>query len=238
MNLKKNFWTKKDYNIFINYLLSLKDEKYKNFHSKLVPNIDNIIGVRTPVIKKIAKEICKGNFMEFIQFNENKYYEETLLHGLIITNSKIINNEVIIILKKWLEHLDNWATCDLVCSNFKAVKNYKELMINFINNNIDNSKNIWIKRFCFVLLLNYYIEKSYLTNLFDYCEKYNTTDYYINMAVSWLISTIYIKFPNETYIFLKQSNLDKFTHNKSIQKIKESKRVSNADKNKLNLLKK
>ena len=90
---------------------------------------------------------------------------------------------------------------------------------------------------CFVLILDYYIEEDYLDMIFELCDKYNTNDYYVNMAVAWLISICYIKYPGITIKYIKNNKLDDFTHNKAIQKIRESYRVGREDKDYLNSLK-
>ena len=90
---------------------------------------------------------------------------------------------------------------------------------------------------CFVLMISYYIEDKYLENIFVLCDTYNTKDYYVQMAVAWLISICYIKYPDITINYIKENHLDNFTHNKAIQKIRESYRVSIEDKEFLNGLK-
>ena len=235
MNLVKETWTIEDYNLFIKYLYSIKDEKYKNFHQNLGIN-NNIIGIRTPLLKNIAKEISKGNYKEFLLLCQTNYYEEITLYGLIITNIHDINTSI-----KYLDifkhRIDNWASCDLFCSSYKIVKKNKECIYKYILNNI-TSNNLWIKRLCFVLLLDYYIDEHYLNSIFTLCNKYNTNDYYVEMSVAWLISICYIKYPNITLKYIKNNKLNNYTHNKAIQKIKESRRVSIKDKEILNKYKK
>ena len=233
MNLTKETWTKKDYEDFINYLFSIKDEKYKEFQQKIIPN-KNIIGIRTNILKKIAKKIYEGNYEEFINLLKNTYYEENILYGLILTNIKDINI-LIPYLNKYILIIDNWASCDLTISNLKIVKNNKEIFLNFILNNINNNYP-YARRFCYVLLLNYYIEKEYLNKIFKLCNIKNK-DYYVNMSIAWLISLCYIKYKKETLNYLNNNKLNKFTHNKSIQKIIESNQIQKEEKEILKTLK-
>jgi len=226
MNLIKNTWKKDDYQIFINYLFSIKEEKYKLFQQNIISN-KNIIGIRTDKLKKIAKDISKGNYKEFLSIIENNYYEENILYGLILTNINDINT-LIPYLDKYILIIDNWASCDLTISNLKIVKENKEIFYKYILDNINNDYS-YARRFSYVLLLNYYTEEKYLDTIFNLCNIENN-DYYVNMAISWLISICYIKYKEKTLEYLKNNKLNKFTYNKSIQKIIESKQVNKKEK--------
>lgn len=226
MNLTKDTWTKEDYQQFIKYLFSISEDKYKLFQQNIIPN-KKIIGIRTDKLKKIAKEIYKGNYKEFLLNIENNYYEENILYGLILTNIKDIN-EVLNYLSKYILIIDNWSSCDLTISNLKIVKEYKEIFYKYILDNINNDYS-YARRFSYVLLLNYYTEEKYLETIFNLCNIENN-DYYVNMAIAWLISICYIKYKEQTLNYLKNNKLNKFTYNKSIQKIIESKQVSKEEK--------
>ncbi len=227
MNLNIN-WTKLDYQNFLSYLNDQQDLKYRDFHKSLLNADVNLIGIRTPKLKKIAKEISLGNYDNFIKLNTHKYYEETIIHALVISNLKDINI-VINYIDNFLNYIDNWATCDILCGSLKIVNKNKEIFFNYIKNKIKNP-NPWIKRFCFVLLLDYFLEDKYIKEIFNLTNKYNTKDYYVNMAIAWLISIAYIKNKNATINYLKNNKLDNFTHNKAIQKIRESTRITLEDK--------
>jgi len=226
MNLIKETWTNKDYKKFIKYLFSLAEKKYKKFQQNIIPN-KNIIGVRTKILKNIAKNITKGNYNEFLSIIENNYYEENMLYGLILTNIKDINI-LLEYLNKYILLIDNWSSCDLTISNLKIVKKHKELFLNYILKHINNNYP-YTKRFCYVLLLNYYIEEQYIDTIFKLCNIEND-DYYVNMAVAWLLSICYIKHKKITINFLNDNKLNKFTYNKTIQKIIESNQVDIKEK--------
>lgn len=234
MELIRNSWNEDSYKEFIEYLFDIRDIKYRDFHSKLGVG-NNVIGVRTPILKSIAKDISKGNTKEFLELLKEDYYEEVTLYGLIICNIKDFDTSV-----KYLDiyknKINNWASCDLFCSNYKIVNKYKDYYWEYINTNI-SSDNLWIRRMCFVLIISYYIEDKYLEDVFRLCDKYNTKEYYVQMAVAWLISICFIKYRDSTVEYIKNNRLDDFTHNKVIQKIRESYRVSAEDKEFLNKLK-
>lgn len=233
MDLIKTNWNTKEYQNFINYLFSLQEDNYKKFQENIIKNKE-IIGVRTDKLKKIAREITKGNYNEFLNNIENNYYEENLLYGLILTNIKDIN-ELMQRLNKYNLLIDNWASCDLTISNLKIVKNNKEPFFTYIQKNINN-KYPYARRFCYVLLLTYYIENKYLDSIFKLCNIKNN-HYYVNMSIAWLISICYIKYKEQTLNYLNNNKLNKFTHNKAIQKIIESKKISKEEKEELKKLK-
>lgn len=211
---------------FYEKLYSLQDLKYKEFHQKLIKK--EIIGIRTPKLKEIAKKISKHNYIEYINNCKHRYYEDTIIHGLIITYLNIDFNEIIALFDDFIPYIDNWATCDIVVCNFKIFKKNKEIGYKKIFEYV-NSNNEFEIRVGLVLLLNYYIEPKYLNKIFAICDGIKNKEYYCEMAIAWLISICYIKYPNETYKYLLNNKLDKWTYNKTISKIVESNRVSNKE---------
>ena len=228
-----NNWNKLTYDNFINYLFTLQDEKYKELQEKIIKNNNiKIIGIRIPTLKKIVKEISKNNYKDFIKYNKHKYLEENILHGLVLENIK--DQEILLKeINKFIKYINNWETCDIVCANLKQ---FKKININIISNYFNN--NPWSQRFGLVLLLDHYVKEENLKFIFDKCNNIKSEEYYVKMAISWLLSICYIKYPSNTLTFLKTANLDKFTHNKTISKICDSKRVNIETKNMLKKLRK
>ncbi len=234
MNLNNINWNN-DYNKFITYLYSLQDKKYLEFHSNLVKD-KNIIGIRIPTLKKIAKAIANTDYELFFKLNNHNTYEETTLQGLVIGYLKAPFKDVLDYLSTFIPYNDNWATNDVVCANLKIFKKNQEEGYKYILKLI-NSKNDWYIRFGLVLLLDYYINDNYISKLFNIIDNIRSDEYYVKMANAWLISICYVKYPNITYKYLLNNNLDNFTFNKSISKICDSYRVDNKEKNKLRKLK-
>lgn len=226
-------YTKETYQNFINELYKNKDEKYKEFHSKLLKNKNiTVIGIRTPDLKKLAKEISKNDYQSFIKQNTHKTYEECILHGLILGYIKIDEQELFKLIDDFITYIDNWATNDLTVSNLKI---FKTININKLNKYL-KSNNPWEIRFGLTLLLSYYIKEENLDKIFNICDSITSDHYYVKMANSWLISMCYIKYPKETHKYLQKNNLDKFTHNKAISKICDSYQVSKKDKDEVRKL--
>ena len=218
-----------NYNDFLDELFNLQDIKFKEFNSKIVCSSD-VIGVRTPDLKRIAKTISRSEYKKFFKENRHEYYEEKIVHGLVLGYLKLEFNELKVYINAFLPFIDNWAVCDITAANLKVFKKNKTKDICFeeIKKYIKND-NPWINRFGYILILDYFIEDKYIDEIFRLCSSYKD-HYYVKMGIAWLISICYIKQKGRTITFLKNNNLDDWTYNKTIQKIIESNRVSNEEK--------
>ena len=190
------------YKDFLKELNSLQDLNFKDFHSKLIHD-DNLIGVKTADLKNIAKEIAKGDYDKFIKENKHSFYEENLVHGLLLGYIKMDYSLLKEYIDDFIPYIDNWAVCDLTAANLKVYKkkNIKEEAFNDIKGYI-NDKNPWINRFGYVLLLYYYIDEEHLSEIFKKC------------------------------------NLDEWTYNKTLQKLIESRMITDKEKDRLRKMKK
>lgn len=234
---KKNLvWDKNKYQDYTKYLNNYKeDKKFIDFNKKLIFTKYEILGIKVPNMRKIAKEISKTDIISFLNNVENNTYEEVMIEGLTISYIK----DVDLCLKyfnKFINKIDNWAICDTCISSMKIVNKNKELFLRQIKKYI-KSKDEYVVRVGVVLLLDYYIEDSYIDLVFDMINSINREEYYINMAIAWLVSVCFVKYRNKTFKYLKDNKLNKFTYNKSIQKIIESYRVSIEDKDVLRNMK-
>ena len=214
-------------------LFELSDDKFKTFHSRLCPNTDNIIGVRLPLLRQIAKEIAKGDWRNFLSNSKEEYYEEILINGLVIAYAKCDVEERLNYIESFVPKIDNWAICDSFCNTLKFVNKNKEIMWEFIQPYL-RSYNEFEIRFAVVIILNYYITEDYIDLVLKTLDNIKHDGYYVKMAVAWAISMCFIKFEEKTMAYLKDNSLDDFTYNKSLQKICESLRI---DKNTKELIK-
>ena len=228
-------WNKNNYIEFIKYLNNLKDEKYKTFHSSLVLNSKyEMIGIRLPIMRKIAKEISETHIEEFLKYSQNNYYEEIMIQGLVIS---YIKDEKLFFkyFNSHIKKIDNWALCDTFCNSIKIVRKYENKYLNIALDMCLDEKE-FISRTGLVIILSHFVNNNNLNKIFSMLNKINSDKFYVNMAQAWLICELYIKHPKETLEFIKQNNLNKFTHNKAISKIHDSYRVSDEDKKYLNSL--
>jgi len=205
-----------------------QDLKYRDFHSSLIPNVEKerFIGVRTPILRKIAKEMLKnGSYKKFINQLPHYYYEENTIHSCILSLCKDLD-ELIIELDKFLPYIDNWATCDLLSP--KVFKNDLDRILVKVKEWI-NTNDVYSIRFGIVTLLNFYLGDNFKDEINEIVLNINSDEYYVNMAISWYFSYALIKQYDSTISIFEMNKLNKWVHNKSIQKAIESYRI---DKNK------
>lgn len=225
----KEVWNQKEYTVFLKILKANQDLEYREFHSGLGIEKDYLIGVRTPILKKLAKEISKTDYEAFIELNTHSTYEERIIHGFLIGYLKTDIETIQRLLWDFLPYVNNWAICDLICANLKIWYKYPETGLKFVKRCLKH-ENEWYQRFGFVLLLNYYVTDTYIDFILQTCNNYKTNNYYVNMAIAWLISVCYMKQTEKTRKFLQENMLDPWVQNKSIQKIRESRTISSDEK--------
>ena len=230
-------WNNQTYQSFLQYLITQKDEKYKEFHSSLVLNSKyEMIGIRVPIMRKIAKDIAKTNIEEFLKYAQDSYYEEIMIQGLVISHikdEKLFNKYF----KEYINKIDNWALCDTFCSAVKIVEKHEEKYFKEAVKMSLNKKE-FISRIGLVMILDHFIDEKNLETIFDTLNKIESDKFYINMSEAWLVCEMYVDYPHKTKEFLQKNNLNKFTHNKAISKIHDSYRVSKEEKEYLNTLRK
>lgn len=227
MNLRI-FWNEEKYQEFILYLYSFQDEKFKQFSQRLIQTEKEILGIKTPFLGKIAKEIAKGDIHSYLEVTKGKYHEELLLEGMVLSSLK--EDEVLYpYLERFIDKIDNWAICDMVVARLKIVKKNKELYYSRIKKWLKSDQEFRV-RVGLIMLLDYYIEEDYIDDIFHLVDQIQRKEYYINMGIAWLLSVCYVKYKSETLFYLDHNHLDKFTYNKTIQKIIESNRVEKAEK--------
>ena len=220
----------------IRKLYSMQNIKYQEFTAKLIPNINKnkIIGVRMPDLRKLAKEIKNIDYIDdFLSELPHKYHEENLLHGILLSKYKDID----ILLKeldKFLKYVDNWMVCDIISP--KLFKKEPDKVYKYIKKWI-NSKYEYKIRFGVVSLLQFYLDDNYRYEELELVGSIKSESYYVKMAIAWFYSFALIKQYDDTIKEFEDKKLDKWIHNKSIQKAIESYRVSNERKEYLKSLK-
>lgn len=217
----------------VDRMLENADLKYKKYNENLIGKNSPIIGIRIPEIRKIAKGILKDN-KDSIFFNEYKgvYFEEKMLKGFIVSSSeeyffKYVDN--------YLNELDSWCLVDTFCNSCKFINKNKSKHWEFVKSLIKSNKE-FIVRCGYVFILYYYLNDEYIDEIIELLHL-NFEDYYINMAISWCVCEAYINYPEKIEVLFSKKELSLFVHNKSIDKINDSLRVSISDKVRLRELK-
>lgn len=213
-------------------LFKNQDLDYKSFHSKLIPNIssDKIIGVRVPVLRKIAKQAVREN-AEIL----TDYYEEIMVKGFAVGYKKCDIKTHLQDLKHFVPLIDNWAVCDCSCSTFKFTEKNREEVWKFIQPYFNGGE--YEIRFAVVMLMDYFLTDAYIDDTLKILTELKSDYYYVNMAIAWALSTAYVKYQDKIFPILKSGQLAPWVHNKTIQKICESYRVDRQIKDDLKALK-
>ncbi len=198
------------------------EKKYQKFSAKLLPPQIDLLGVRIPKLRQIAKEIAKvGKAEDYLKIplTELKYQEEFMLYSLLIAQSK--SPDKIEQIKNFVPYINSWAVCDVFCSSIKDAKKQQQLYWETFRPLTQSHKEYEI-RFFYVMALSYFINETYLQKIFSLIRAQKYVGFYDKMAVAWLLSMMYVKYPNETETFLQDTPLDKFVFQKSISKICDS----------------
>ena len=217
-------------------LAGIGSEKYRDFQSKLVPNIskETILGVKTPDMRKIAKEINgTKEAEEFLAELPHKYYEENLIHAHLISEMKNFF-ECLREVKKFLPYVDNWGVCDSIIPKIfkKHVQELEPEILNFLK-----SENPYAVRFALLMLLKFYLGENFNEKYLAAAAEIKSENYYVQMAAAWFFTEALIKQYDSAKIYLEQKKLVPWIQNKTIQKAVESYRISDAQKNYLRTLK-
>ncbi len=217
-------------------LFKLQDIKYRNFQAKLIPNINiaNVIGVRTPELRSYAKELVKSNNYElFLNDLPHKYFDENQLHAFIISELKDYN-ECVSHVNKFLPYIDNWATCDQMSP--KVFKKHHNELLKEIKVWI-KSKKPYIIRFGICMLMQHYLDDDFDPKYIELVSRIKSDEYYVNMMIAWYFATALAKQYKDTIPYIENKKLDKWIHNKTIQKSLESYRIKEDEKEYLRSLK-
>ncbi len=212
-------------NHIVSRLFEMQDLEYREFHSKLMPTVEKsrVIGVRTPELRKFAKEISKTPFAEqFIINPAHEYYEENNLHAFLI--EEIGDYDACIKeLNRFLPHVDNWATCDMMRP--KIFKKNLDKLLPQIKSWIDSDKTYTV-RFGMECLMLYYLDEHFSPEFPKMIAEIRSEEYYVKMMQAWYFATALAKRYDDTIPYLEQNRLDIDTHNKAIQKSVESYRIT------------
>ncbi len=210
-------------------LEALAEKEYGEFSKRLIPGEVLVLGVRLPKLRKIAKQLAKGDWQEYLQHAADDSMEETLLQGMTLGYVKADFENKEPYLTRFIPKIDNWSVCDSTCSSMKDAKQEPALVWEYLQSYLASEQAYEI-RFGVVMLLNYYINDDYIAQVLEWMERIKNPHYYVKMAVAWNVSMCYVAFPKQTMSFLQQTKIDDWTYNKAIQKIRESHQVSAEEK--------
>ncbi|MCD8042878.1 MAG: DNA alkylation repair protein [Tannerellaceae bacterium] len=208
-------------------LHALAESDYKAFNTKLIPTNYQILGIRMPALKKLAKEIAAGADVEcYLKNAEYTTYEHILLYGLVVGQVKNLSPEKLFhYLHPLILRFDNWAHVDTLISFPKAFKKYPDEMLKFFLP-FKTHEGEFTKRTFVIFLMDHCMNETHIDNTLKHLAEVPQGQYYVDMAIAWALSNGLIKFYDKTIPYLEQRIFSKFVHNKAIQKARESFRVT------------
>lgn len=212
-------------------LISLSEEKYKNFSSSLIPNIqkDSVLGVRAPILKKLSKGLTVDDFSSF----DFEYHEEKLLYAFVISNIRDFD-KCVAEAENLFPLIDNWAVCDFFRPGCFA-KNHENLypyILKWLE-----SDRLYTLRFAIGMLMVHFLDDDFDSFHLYMVSRIESDEYYLNMMISWYFATALAKQYNETIPYIEEKKLSPWVHNKVIQKARESNRIDITTKDYLKTLK-
>ncbi len=206
-----------------------QDRGYRDFHLKTCPNAGNLIGVRMPIQRRLAKQITKGDFRRFLSETKNEFYEETLIEGLVIATAKMELTERLRYARGFVPKIYNWAICDAFAASWKISEKDLDEVWKFLQDYRTSSYEFEC-RFMIVMMLDHFLRIDYLAGVLETVCTAQTEQYYVGMACAWLVAEAFTQFREPVLAILESGRLMDFIQNRAIQKIRDSYRISRADK--------
>lgn len=224
---------------FYEALLTLRDEEYRAFNMRLVPNVDesSVIGIRVPALRALARRLWKERHADcrvFLRCLPHRYFEENNLHAFFLEQIHDID-EALKETEAFLPFMDNWQTCD-ICSP-KVFKKHPDKVLDKVRLWI-SSEHCYTRRYAIGLLLGNFLDADFKTEYLDWVAASDLPEYYVRMMVAWYFSAALVKQYDAALPYIEKGRLEKWTHNKAIQKAIESYRIAPETKAYLRTLKK
>ena len=221
-----------DLSPLLSRLNDMGDAQYAAFNAGVVPGLQyDMLGVRMPMLHAIAKEIVRsGDWQGFLDASrEHNVYEVRMLHGMVLGGAKCPVGEKIALTDAFLPMVDNWAVCDALCSGFKPKKGELDPLFPFVCACAESDAEFRV-RFGLVMMMDYYRQSPYIGRVMAVYRGFRHEGYYARMGAAWGLATLWLFAREDALAILRDDVWDDFTHNRAIQKLRESLRVSDADK--------
>lgn len=223
-------------------LFQLSEESYKDFNRNIVPGEERMLGVRLPALRKLARETAKNSGREYLDeaaetMGPDSLHEEIMLYGMILGYVKMEKEERAERLDRFVPLIRTWAICDSCVTGYKFMEKEPDYWFDYLKRYETSDKEFDL-RFMIISMMSHFIDDQHIDEVLRLCGSIRNDGYYTKMGVAWAVSVCYVKYPEKTRNLLESGVMDEFTHNKSIQKIRESYRVSREEKDELKKLKK
>ncbi|MCI8672869.1 MAG: DNA alkylation repair protein [Lachnospiraceae bacterium] len=219
-------------------LLALSEESIRDFNKKLCPDAGReLLGIRIPKLRQLAKEILKGDWETFLKEGAEQYHEEIILKGLVIGGARLPAEEKLPLIRDFVPKIDSWSISDTFCPSLKIKPKDLALVWEFILPYARSDQEFDV-RFAVIMMLDYYITDEYAREVLQQLDAIRHEGYYAKMAVAWTVAELGVKYNDMAMDYLRGENhLDKFTYNKALQKMRESYRIDQEQKEELKRMK-
>jgi len=212
-------------------IIESAEPEYAAFSSKLIPGKEGIIGVRIPVLKKLAKKLIEDDWEAFLE-EEPSNFEEEMLKGLVIATAPMDAARRISYTGGFLGTIDNWSVCDSFCAAWKFRRDEADAVYDYFASLMDSGEEFSM-RVSVVMRMDHFLDDDHVRDILDDIVRYRNDGYYYRMGAAWAVSFCYIGYPELTYGYLESGRFERWVFDKSIQKIRESLRVPEEDKERL-----
>ncbi len=227
MELENYEWNDESYRRYFNKLCELSDSAYKEFNSKLIPGTRHLIGIRTPILRKIAAQIMRGDYRGFIACKKGGYHEELMIEGMVLCLKKCPYDEMLVDMKYFTPKIYNWAICDTL--KFNGIRGNREKFISDADFFLESGSD-WQKRFGLGCLMQFFLDDEYIDAVLEKCAAVRSDFYYVKMMQAWLYATAAAKCRDKTMDFITAHDIDGEVLKMTAQKMRDSYRITAEDK--------
>lgn len=210
-------------------LEEMAEQDYKEFSASLIPGVKNLLGIRLPKLRELAKSLAKENWKEYLSWSAFTYFEEVMIQGMILGYVKAPIKEILGEVRNFIPRIDNWSVNDSFCTTFKAAGKYPKEVWDFLMQYKDSHKEFEV-RVVAVMLMSHFLVPEYIDSVLEVLGVLAVKEYYASMAVAWAYATAWAKFPNETKKYLTEYPIDGETYRRALQKGIESRRITDEEK--------
>lgn len=210
-------------------LTTIAEHDYKEFSASLIPGVKNMLGIRIPILRDMAKNLAKEDWKGCMEWTDTLYFEEIMLQGLVLGYAKAPVEEILKYTKDFIPKIDNWSVNDTFCNNFKIAQKEPEKVWDFLMT-YKESKEEFELRVVAVMLMSHFLKDVYIEEVLKVLSELEIVGYYTSMAVAWAYATAWAKYPDRTKAYLMEHPIDAETYRKTLRKCLESYRISDEDK--------
>lgn len=210
-------------------LFALAEEKNASRSSTITPGAKQMLGARVPDLRKLAREIAKEDYRNFLENCPDEYFEQQMLQAFVLGYAKDNIENLLPYADTFIPKIQDWAVNDAFCQTFSIARKHREVVWNWMQSYAEKQEE-YAQRVVAVLALSHFLVDDYIRPVLAMMNTLDYDGYYTKMGVAWCVATAYAKYPKETHEFLLENQLDDWTYNKSIQKMLESYRVPEEDK--------